>query len=198
MTKTITIEEAAKSAAGNWRKFEYFDWYDSRKVPDPDNWFIWNIASKASRLVEQSNAATIRDEIADAPETDWHFERFNHFGPGWVDAVAIRVYNPDKTTTEAFQKAFALAERLQGYAVLDEGDYSQRVYDATLENFKSAAYSLKQDYNLPEDWPEQVYSWLNDNCYESAIENRDDKGGYPKEQDLIDAFIGLGFAKVKD
>ena len=34
---------------------------------------------------------------------------------------------------------------------------------------------------LPDGWEGDVYSWLSDNR-QSAVENRDDQGGYPEER----------------
>ena len=76
-------------------------------------------------------------------------------------------------------------------------DYSDREFEATLENIKDAAWKLKNDFDLPEGWESEVYSWLSDNrCGE--IENTDDQGGYPSEEALREAFDALGFEPSKD
>jgi hypothetical protein len=36
----MTLEEAAKEAAGNWQRFESFVWFRDEEVDDPDNWAI--------------------------------------------------------------------------------------------------------------------------------------------------------------
>src|SRR5271166_3801136 len=80
-----------------------------------------------------------------------------------------------------------LMEQMDGYPVLNEEDYSNREYEATLENISDAAWRVKHEYTLPEGWESDVYSWLSDNR-QSAVENRDDQGGYPEEDDLQAAF----------
>ena len=81
------------------------------------------------------------------------------------------------------------------YPVLDEEDYSNRELEATLDNLTDAAWRLKDEYELPEGWEGEVYGWLSDNnC--GAIENRDDQGGYPSEEELQEAFDALGYAMV--
>ena len=50
----------------------------------------------------------------------------------------------------------------------------------------------KNEYDLPEGWEEAVYEWLSDND-PSAVENRDDQGGYPSEEQLRKAFESLGY-----
>ncbi len=82
--------------------------------------------------------------------------------------------------------------RLATYPLLDEEDYSQRELEATLENLTDAAWRLKNDYDLPDDWETEVYRWLSDHDF-SAIENTDDQGGYPDEDQLRTAFDGLGY-----
>jgi hypothetical protein len=81
------------------------------------------------------------------------------------------------------------------YPILDEEDYSNREYEATFENIADAAWRLKNEYDLPEDWQSAVYSWFADNDY-SAIENVDDQGGYPSEEQLKEAFRTLGYQEM--
>jgi hypothetical protein len=56
---------------------------------------------------------------------------------------------------------------------------------------------VKDEYTLPEGWESEVYSWLSDNR-QSAIENRDDDGGYPEEDDLRTAFDALGYVQIEE
>ena len=55
----------------------------------------------------------------------------------------------------------------------------RRESEATLENISDAAWRVKHAYDLPDGWEGDVYSWLSDSR-QSAVENRDDQGGYPK------------------
>jgi len=55
---------------------------------------------------------------------------------------------------------------------------------------------LKDEFELPEGWEHEVYSWLSDHrCH--AIENVDDQGGYPDEADLKAAFEALDFPQLE-
>ena len=36
----MTLEDAAKEAAGNWQHFESFVWFRDSEIDDPDNWAI--------------------------------------------------------------------------------------------------------------------------------------------------------------
>ena len=82
------------------------------------------------------------------------------------------------------------------YCILGEEDYSRREYEATIENITNSAWRLKDEYDLPDDWEYEVYSWLSDNdC--SEIENTDDQGGYPSEESLRNAFTALGYGNTE-
>ncbi len=88
-------------------------------------------------------------------------------------------------------------EQLDGYPILDEEDYSNREYEATLENINDAAWRVKHEYELPDGWESEVYSWLSDNR-SGSVESKDDQGGYPSEDDLRAAFDALGYVQVED
>ena len=85
-------------------------------------------------------------------------------------------------------------EQLDGYAVLDQADYSSREYEAALENIADAAWRFKSNYNLHDGWEAEVYEWLSAHRL-GAVENKDDRGAYPSEHDLLDAFNGLGYVR---
>ena len=123
-------------------------------------------------------------------------EHHNHWAVGWVDGYAIRVFRRGRIT-KAFRTWHDLQSRLADYPILDEDDYSNRVYEATLENIADAAWRVKREYDLPTDWAFEVYRWLSDhNC--SEIENGDDRGGYPSEEWLRRAFTALGFKRTEE
>ena len=70
---------------------------------------------------------------------------------GHVDGFSLRVFR-NGTITEAFKKYHDLAKQLDNYPVLDESDYSNREYEATVENIDIAAWKLKQQFELPDGW----------------------------------------------
>lgn len=195
---TMELEEAAKQAAGNWRKFESFGWHRASDLDDADDWAILYTHNRDSGLLDQSNADAIHkalEPFTDGDDPNAVAERHHHWACGWIDGFAIRVFR-DGQITEAFKAYHDTAERLADYPVLDEEDYSRREYDATLENIADAARSLKHEYDLPEGWEGEVFSW----CWshnQRAVENRDDHGGYPSEDDLQAAFDAIGYARVE-
>lgn len=193
----MEISELAVQAAGNWMSFQSFGW---RTQPeDGENWCIVYTHNRDSGLLEQSNAAAIAAELEsflEADDPDVVCEHHGHFACGWVDGYSIRVYR-DGEITAAFQKWCEIQDRLSDYPILDESDYSDRESEATFANIADAAYSVSQDYDLPQDWEDEVYWWLS-NHDPGAVENCDDQGGYPSEEQIVAAFEGLGYERIED
>ncbi len=195
----ITLDEAAREAAGNWQDFNCFVWDRLREIDDPENWAIVYTHNWDSRLLDLSNADAISEAMKPYTEGDDPnvvMESHSHWAVGHVDGFSLRVFRNGEIT-DAFRTYHEHAERMDGYPILDEEDYSRREYEATLENIAEAAWRLKHQYDLPEGWEGDVYSWLSDHR-QRAVENRDDQGGYPEENDLRAAFEFLRYEQVQD
>ena len=188
------LQSAAKAAAGNWRDFESFAWDGAWELDDPENWTIVYTHHRDSGLLDQSNAVVIErclEPFSAGDDPDVTDEHHRHWAVGWIDGFAIRVVR-DGQVTSAFRAYHELATQLADYPVLDEEDYSRREYEATMDNLTDAASGLAHEYDLPEHWPDAVYTWLSENDL-AALENRDDHGGYPSEEQLTAAFESLGY-----
>jgi hypothetical protein len=189
----LTLEEAAREAAGNWRHFDCFSWFRQHDLDRPDDWAILYTHHRDSGLLDQSNAAVIAEALEPFTDRDVVFESHNHWAVGHVDGFSIRIYRRGKIT-KAFRVYHELAERMASYPILDESDYSDKEYESTLENIPLAAWRLKNNYDLPDDWVGDVYSWLSEyRC--SALENTSDQGGWPDEDDLEAVFDALGYQR---
>lgn len=194
----FSIEDAAKEAAGNWQDFHCFWWQRKSEIEDPENWAIIYTHNRDSGLLDQSNAEVIGEALkpfADTDNPDVVFESHSHWAVGHVDGFSVRVFKNGEITP-AFCRYHELACAMDDYPVLDESDYSDREYEATLENIPISAWRLKNEYELPDTWVGQVYEWFSENDY-SAIENVDDQGGSPSEEQLVEAFTALGFEPIK-
>ena len=192
----MTPEEAASQAAGNWKRYSCFCWDRLREIDDPDDWAIIYTHHRDSGLLDQSNAAAMADALRSFSESenpDVVFESHAHWAVGHVDGFSIRVYR-DGDITDAFRTYHELMERLDGYPVLDEADYSNREYEAAIENIEDAAWRFKPTYNLHDGSEAEVYEWLSAHR-PGAVENKDDRGAYPSERELLDAFNGLGYVR---
>ena len=190
----LDLGDAAKQAAGNWKRFECFGWYRESEIDDPKNWAIIYTHHRDSGLLDQSNASVIAKALAPFTDDDIPtvvMESHNHWAVGYIDGFSIRVFDNRNQITEAFRAYHHLAEQMAIYPILDEEDYSERELDAAIENITNAAWRLKDDYELPEGWEWEAYHWLSEN-ESGEIENRDDQGGYPSEEALRRAFHALG------
>jgi len=193
----LTVKDAAEVAAGNWRRFDCFVWFREEELKRPEDWAIIYTKSRESGLLDESNASVIRKEMqpfAEGDDPDVVFESHSHWVVGHVDGFSIRVFKRGRVT-RAFRKYHELVEQMDVYPILDETDYSNREYEATVSNIEDAAWQLKKEFDLPEGWVGEVHSWLSDNeC--SELENVDDQGGYPSVEALKRAFAAIGIQPV--
>ena len=193
----LELKDSAKEAAGNWQKFSCFAWFRQRDIKKPEDWAVIFTHNRDSGLLDQSNAAFIAKEMepfTEGDDPDVVFESHSHWAVGHVDGFSIRVFKRGRIT-KAFQIYHDLAERMADYPILDESDYSERELNATFENVGEAAWKLKQEFTLPDDWQSEVYDWLSDHR-DHALENVDDQGGWPKDDDLEAAFEALGYQRA--
>ena len=138
--------------AGNWQGDEHFEWRG--RPADAERWTLCHVRHRDSGLSAQSNAAQIEQALAKFTG-DVLLQRFDHWQFGWVDAVAVRVFGPDGEHTEAYETLCDLLLRLKDRPVLDETDYSNRVYEATTENIREAVrlHPRAMTDRLPDDFP---------------------------------------------
>ena len=192
-------EEAAVEAAGNWKRFDSFAWFRKSELEKADDYGIFYTHHRDSGLLDQSNALVIRkalEPFSEGNSPDVVFESHSHFAVGHIDGFSLRVFKNGEIT-EAFRAYHDLVVRMDEYPILDEQDYSQRELDAAYENIPLSAGNLADDFDLPDDWVDQTYSWLSEHR-ENALENRDDHGAWPEEDDFLAAFSALGYERIED
>jgi hypothetical protein len=195
----LSLDDAAREETGNWKAWTCFVLFREPEVEDPENWSIAYTQQRDSGLLDQSNAdvmARALKPFSTGDDPDVVFESHWHWAVGHVDGFSIRVYR-DGVITDAFRTYHDLLARRAEYPILDEADYSQREQDATLANLADAYGRLKRQYQLPDGWESEVYSWLFDNR-PGGVENLDDRGGYPCEADLQEAVSTLGYQRLED
>jgi hypothetical protein len=187
------VKSAAEALAGNWRDFDSFAWHRGFELEDADSWMIWYTSSQDAGLLRQSNEAAINKRLepfAEGDNPDLVFESHGHWAVGHVDGFSVRVFKPDGTITPAFEEFCRIKAELDAYPILDESNYSEREYEATLENYREALWRLRDE--LPEGWEAEVYLWFSDNGMDRFTENVDDRGGWAPKEKLIEALEALG------
>ena len=186
-TRSTHAEELPK--AGNWQGDEHFEWRE--RPADAERWTLCHVRHRDSGLSAQSNAAQVEQAMAKFGD-DALFQRFDHWQFGWVDAVVVRLFGPDGEHTEAYAALCDLLLRLKDRPVLDETDYSKRVYEATTENIREATKLHPRVVidRLPDDFPALMFDWFwmhNDR----AVQNTDDQGGYPNDAQVAECVRAL-------
>ena len=200
MTATTTrdwsdVATAAAELAGNWRKFECFVWYRGYDLPDAFNWLVWYTGSPQSALIDESNQKVTIDRLAKfalGDDADLVFEQHSHWVVGHLAGFSVRVLSPDGTATDAFREFCRIQEALDAYPVLDEEDYSDREYAATLESYRNEM--RKQNDTLPEGWAGEVHSWFEEHGHDDFTESRDDRGGWAPRAAITEALTDLGLS----
>ena len=195
----LTLEEAAKHAAGNWGDFECFVWFRQDELERPEDWMIHYSHHRDSGLLDQSNAQQIQkalEPFTDGDDPDVVEESHDHWAVGHVDGFSLRVFR-DKQITEAFRTFHQLMQSLADYPILNEEHYGELEHQATTANIVDAAWRISDEFNLPVGWEYDVHSWLADH-EPSEVESVDDQGGYPTEEALRRAFEALGFEEIEE
>jgi len=180
------IEELAMQAVKQTEKLPISDSEERERL---SKWATVVGRTRDSGLMEISNFESIYKDLETQFPDDVEIHRFGHWGVGWIEEVMVRVYDDVGNITPAFEAAVEWRERLEDYPVADEDDYSMREYEATIENIETEGRNLVRD-GAPEGWASEVYSWLGDNN-ESAVENVDDQGGFPSEEEIAQALDAL-------
>ena len=177
------VEEAAKLRAS--QDFSY-----RGPVDLGGTWAITFSQTRDSGLVEQSNYAAIKEDLEKRFPKDVRDEQFSHWGVGWVDNLLVRMLDKNGKVTEAGIAALEWKDRLEDYPVADDEDYSRRELEATLDN-------IKFEGGLDEDTAQKVFDWLWINN-QRALENRDDRGGYPSKEQIETALKALGLIEPEE
>jgi hypothetical protein len=126
----LTVEDAAKEAAGSWRNFECFIWHRQSEIAYPDNWAIIYTHHRDSSLIDQSNSSVIEkalEPFTEGDDPDVVFESHSHWAVGYIAGFSIRVFRKGEVT-EAYRQYRELQVQIADYPILDEEDNSNREY----------------------------------------------------------------------
>ena len=151
--------------AGNWRSSSAFVGIASSDLEDAGQ-----IGPSSTRIIvtadllEQSNAEVIAEAMRPFLEGTIPMScsrTHDHWAVGGVDGLSVRVYRAWPNHQGVSDLARTVIQRLADYPVLDEDDYSSRIYEATMENIADAAWRVKRDYTICRRIGRfKVYHWL--------------------------------------
>jgi hypothetical protein len=189
---TTTEKFAAETFAGNWERRKCFVWFEQPE--HAEDYGLWVLSHRDSGLIDQSNGAVIRQRLEKFEAAgDVIFFGCSHWLVGTTNEMAVRVYEPGTTkTTPAFKELSAIVDQIERYPILDESDYSEREYESALAGIDCMVIGkIHIPIDAPEDWKEQVYSWLSDN-EPNELANCDDQGAFPAVDSIGCALVALG------
>jgi hypothetical protein len=185
----ITADEVEQLLDPSYQRDQ---WANLAELDLPDGWTLGpTLRHRDSALLECSNADAIVSLLKDdtSCEDQWEIRRLGHFGYGWKENIIFQVLK-DGEPTAAFWALKEIEERLSNYPVLDEDDYSMREYEATLDNIEAAGRRFVRD-DARDGWESDAFGWFSDNN-QGAIESRDDQGGCPSDDEMIECLEALG------
>jgi hypothetical protein len=164
--------------------------FDSKGIvlDDQQDWLVVIGRNRDSTLLETSNWEVAEKEFQTKHGDEgngWEIHRFGHWACGWLE---ILIVDPDH---KAHETATEMQRSLENYPVLCEHNYSEKEHEATLENIAQALRSVDSD-DVTVHTPGILFSWFWDND-QSAVENTDDQGGWPTEEQLTAALTDLDY-----
>ena len=197
--ETKELEAMAKEWVNNHSKFSSFSWYEAPK--DKENWCLITTSHRDSGILEKSNEVAILERMSqfiENGETELH--SFSHWLVGHEDSIAVRVYNPDKTITNAFKEMCKIQKDLENYPVLDEDHYRTEYAKATIKNVKEVVRQVSESifeedgYDITEVLPieevsKEVYYWISTN--QPDLLDESPNGDYPSEDAVKDAIRSI-------
>jgi hypothetical protein len=129
------LETAAAKAAGNWKRFTAFVWWEG--PPHADQCTLVYTHNRDSDVLELSNAGVIAKHMAPYVRRGWvREEDHSHWAVGWVKGYSIRVYRPDGKVSRAYRVWWNLQEQLKDYPILDEDDLGTREHEEVMDTWE--------------------------------------------------------------
>jgi hypothetical protein len=158
------------------------------------------VVHRDSGLLDQSNSKALKNylnEIVDL-EDSYEFIECNHWAVGWVEHLTYKVIDENNKPTKIAKIVKAWFDYLKNdYSVADDDLYSEMEWKATDDNVdREIDYMFRRDMiKCTEEElaniKSKIYEWFGENN-DNALENIDDQGGCPSEEEFIECFKDLG------
>jgi hypothetical protein len=151
---------------------------DDYSGEDFSNYYVVYSKHRDSTLVDQSNWDVLVKKFGENNAVIT--PSFGHWAVGHAEIMMIRKDAPDLLLMELDEIITNVKEH---YPLIDESDYSEKQYEATIDNIKSEG-------NIPDKKAREVFGWLHERNPDS-VEDSDDQGGYPTYEAIQEAIEGL-------
>lgn len=163
-------------------------------LPIGETWAFTIARHRDSGLLAESNWHVITTDMESRFPDDCIVVGASHWAVGWIDHFAVRMLDDNGNVTSAGIAILEWQGALENYPVASDDDYSNREYEACLSNIDSELGRI----NVIGDRPDasEVFSWFWENK-QSAVENTDDQGAYPSEDEIKEALTAMG-CKLED
>ncbi len=171
----------------------------SPRHPHYDDMFVtWSLGPtievRDGKLLDQANSEALIAHLKSdtSLRKDWMITHASHFGCGYMDHLSFRaVDKKNREPTRIFRVLMEWNNALSEYGCADDSAYSQLEYDTACQNIKDAGAQLLNGKE-PNNWDAEVFSWLWEHDQE-ALENVDDEGAYPTDEELKKCLKALGW-----
>jgi hypothetical protein len=155
-----------------------------------ERWGFTFTQTRDSDALERSNYTTIRDDMSERFPDDIVDEHWGHWACGWVDQLAVRMLNDDGKVTLAGNSILEWMDKIEDYPIADEDHFSQLESEESWECFENdLPPECNLIPNLPDDWKQQVYEFIDVSYYES---------GNHYSTSIEDALKSLGFYSLEE
>jgi hypothetical protein len=150
------------------------------------------LRTRDSNLREIANTESLIQAFNEQPECKgfYKIKTENHWGYGWHVKLIVTVKNGEDFSP-AFKLLYALTCVTSDYPVLDDALYSKKQYAATIQHIISGLRFIEiEGTGESEELADKIYAWLFKND-QKALEDPDDCGAYPTDDQLRNALRGL-------
>ena len=197
------VATLAASLANNHAKFTSFAWSSEERPLDAHNWSIVYLSNRDSGLLDKSNESVILKKLAPYIDgcgsigCDVVTISHSHWAVGYVDGILIRVYNSNGSISDAFRKYAELKLQIDNYSILDDNNYSEREYTATIDGIEQAGRRMIRN-DVPESWAYDCYTWFYEHNQSAIESDSTDQGGYPSDDDMRECLDALGYLESEE
>jgi len=154
---------------------------------DPENWVIMEGGGKwGESLMDKINMEAIRGtmtpyESKSLPNGDIAYKASD--GNGELNAAGVQLQD--------------IVAALADYPLLDDEAYSNAQMDQALDSIESNGWGLVDEAKAPENWPNEVWTWLWENN-QMALEGNNQGEIDVEEKDIKEALQELGWLMAEE